>query len=113
MGVADESLSEVSVVDEVQVLLHLGQVVGDEAERLADLVGQDLVDHGAEVGLAEPEHVERSAQRVPQVSHPRGRDLCRTGLTGGFQPKIELKLILGQPLPRSGLERLQFGLIVG
>lgn len=63
-------------------------------------------------GLVEPEHFVRAAQGIPQMRHPGGGDLQRTRPSSDIEAEIQLPLTLSQPLPGSGLEHLQFCLVV-
>jgi hypothetical protein len=82
------------------------------ADRLDDpgqhQVPEDLV---RARGVLEPQHVVSVLQCVQQVPHPRGRDRQRAAARR-LKPETELQLACGQPLPGSGLQRLQLSLVV-
>ena len=59
----------------------------------------------------ESQHPVHVLQRVQQVPHPRGRDRQRAAARG-LKTQAKLQLASGQPLPGSGLQRLQPGLVV-
>jgi len=63
-------------------------------------------------GRIEAEHVVGAAQGLPQVRHPRGGDLQRTRPGVSLQAKVQLALILSEPLPGRSLQRFELRLVV-
>ncbi len=61
--------------------------------------------------VLEPQHSVRVLQSIQQVPHPRGRDRQRPAARG-LKSQVKLQLARGQPLPGSGLQRVQLGLVV-
>jgi hypothetical protein len=85
------------------------------AGRLDDPRHHQITEHLVPAGgRIEAEHLVGPAQAVPQVAGLGGDDLQRLTIDPGrVQPEIKRALAFGQALAGRGLERCDFGIVVG
>jgi hypothetical protein len=83
------------------------------ADRLDDPRQHQLSEHLiAAAGLVKAQHPVSMLQGIGQAAHPRGGDRQEPASRSLVQAQVKLALPRGQPLPRRGLQQLQFRVIV-